>query len=571
MSDEAGCSAPPRTVTLLRQGFEGQALRERAVLPLLLAVVCLTFASCTTGKKVVVLPDHGADRQDLTEILTDLRPATELPGNETAVPELPTYDIASDLETQDFDSTVPPDTVHPPCSLPEDCDDGNECTWDDCVDTACVHLPMPGAQCCDNDGDCNDSIECTNDFCAGGKCLHTKKSNLCCVDVLDCDDSNACTQDLCAGNTCGHVLLRSYSCACGSFLECQDGLACTSEVCDSGQCVYTPQESPGCCLADNQCDDNDPATWDRCLQHTCSHITLAPCFLDEHCAVPDPCITAKCVDNKCDMTAVPGCCTVDGQCEDGQALTFNLCIDNVCRTSLTASPAVCASVEECKDNTDCTVEECVSGLCFVTVDDGAGCCFSDEECDDFDPCTADSCSALACKHEPVQETVAHVIWSFDTSELDGFEVETDGSNIFWQASVKGFISAPYSLYFGDPAGPTINNGKHVSGTALSPAATLPTAGPATLKAWTFVDVEPLYSMDLLTLSAVYSDKVQVIWSKEDINGSTAGAWKEVEVPLPPALLGQSVRFLFSFDSVDNKNNDYQGVYFDDVRLMWPCQ
>jgi hypothetical protein len=44
-----------------------------------------------------------------------------------------------------------------------DCDDGDPCTIDTCVDGACIHTPM----------DCDDGDPCTIDTCVDGACVHT--------------------------------------------------------------------------------------------------------------------------------------------------------------------------------------------------------------------------------------------------------------------------------------------------------------------------------------------------------------------------------------------------------------
>ena len=69
--------------------------------------------------------------------------------------------------------------VSPECyciSGPKNCDDGDACTIDTCVDGNCCHTPK----------DCADGDKCTVDSCAGGNCVHTAK---------DCGDGDNCTVD----------------------------------------------------------------------------------------------------------------------------------------------------------------------------------------------------------------------------------------------------------------------------------------------------------------------------------------------------------------------------------------
>ena len=49
-----------------------------------------------------------------------------------------------------------------PCTGVADCDDGNSCTDDQCVDGVCSHTAY-----------CDDGDSCTDDQCVGGVCSHT--------------------------------------------------------------------------------------------------------------------------------------------------------------------------------------------------------------------------------------------------------------------------------------------------------------------------------------------------------------------------------------------------------------
>ena len=56
-----------------------------------------------------------------------------------------------------------------PCPSHGDCDDGNSCTADQCVNGACVAQAIPG--CCNIEGPCDDLDPCTvDDHCDGATC-----------------------------------------------------------------------------------------------------------------------------------------------------------------------------------------------------------------------------------------------------------------------------------------------------------------------------------------------------------------------------------------------------------------
>lgn len=103
------------------------------------------------------------------------------------------------------------------CSFDTDCDDGNECTVDTCLDSFCMHLDMtPGGQCCDP---------------ATGK-------------VVPRDDGNACTVDLCLSDGSVYHDVSTPSGFCcnpnnGELVEIDDGDGCTIDVCQNdGQVTH---------------------------------------------------------------------------------------------------------------------------------------------------------------------------------------------------------------------------------------------------------------------------------------------------------------------------------------------
>ena len=80
------------------------------------------------------------------------------------------------------------------------CDDGDDCTVDECTDGECSHFNIPG--CCTIDEDCDDGDDCTTDFCSAEfGCLH-QDTVTCCGDGVqeqgeECDDANYIDGDGC--------------------------------------------------------------------------------------------------------------------------------------------------------------------------------------------------------------------------------------------------------------------------------------------------------------------------------------------------------------------------------------
>lgn len=119
-----------------------------------------------------------------------------------------------------------------------DCDDGNECTDDQCnlVNGTCINDPVQdGLECDDGAGRCWNG-ECVEiDLCEG----------------IDCDDGNECTDDACDPN--------DGSC---SNTPVEEGMACNA---GSGVCIE------GTCVDIDLCEDVDCSSENECIEDgTCN-------------------------------------------------------------------------------------------------------------------------------------------------------------------------------------------------------------------------------------------------------------------------------------------------------------
>jgi hypothetical protein len=232
---------------------------------------------------------------------------------------------------------------------PVPCDDGNVCTLDKCEHPGgCVHLPASGA--------CDDGSLCTvSDQCVGGECTGT---------AANCDDKNICTQDECEPKAgCVHY---------GNNAPCNDSDLCTvDDFCQGGKC------QPG---QPANCDDAKPCTSDACVPATgCTHDFAA---LDgTACDDGKPCTTGE---------ACAG-----GTCKGGMPVSCD--DDNPCTTDYCDQAAGCVHKElsnvACDDKNACTIgDKCAGGKCTGQAQD----------CSDQDPCTKDLCNpTTGCSHTPV--------------------------------------------------------------------------------------------------------------------------------------------------------------------------
>lgn len=182
------------------------------------------------------------------------------------------------------------------CLSSSDCDDGNPCTDDVCLQGKCSNPNITVL--------CDDGDLCTqNDVCSDGVCGGTP---------MDCDDSNVCTQDSCVEGECRYEFVAKPcddgdactvddvcvegSCQAGTPVVCEDdGNPCTDEVCSDGVCGATYNTAPcddgdacttgdvcaeGVCSAGEpvDCDDGDPCTDDVCEEGICINVDNGSCI-----------------------------------------------------------------------------------------------------------------------------------------------------------------------------------------------------------------------------------------------------------------------------------------------------
>jgi len=133
------------------------------------------------------------------------------------------------------------------CQQDAECDDGNECTLDSCVEQDCYNIPVADETPCSDDGVFCNGVE----VCRQGVCTHS--GNPCPGADGDGDCSESCAEDL-----------RSCTADDPQDAACDDGNWCTvSDTCTSGVCSGSERD----------CDDGDTCTQDGCDEEadTCQH------------------------------------------------------------------------------------------------------------------------------------------------------------------------------------------------------------------------------------------------------------------------------------------------------------
>lgn len=331
------------------------------------------------------------------------------------------------------------DDIGPGCLLGSDkeCDDGDPCTVETCVDRQCVRKDVicPSGLMCNEVGECvavehdcgdtDDSNSCTIDSCDSltGQALHVERScddgdpstiDSCeeatggCVHApTDCHDDDACTHDHydVVTSACVHeptACPDAYACVdgtcqfqCATHSDCSDGNPCTIDSCDA--------QTGACSNEVRECSDGEATTTDVCLPepdgegkpYTCKHFVTA-CV--GGCWDNNPCTLDFCLFGG-------GCAHVWASCGDGTVCDMD---------SGQCVPAPCQGTPDCDDGNPCTSETCEYGTCQYTqiecgagqaCDAGTGECVQlggadcPDGCDDHNSATLDYCESGMCQHQ----------------------------------------------------------------------------------------------------------------------------------------------------------------------------
>ncbi|MCH7995200.1 MAG: FG-GAP repeat protein, partial [Planctomycetes bacterium] len=274
---------------------------------------------------------------------------------------------------------------------------------------------------CSNDADCGDGLDCTIDSCGSVVpiCTHDLIPGFCAIDDACYVGEEVDPLEPC--RICDPALnARQWSPRANGIPCTDDDLFCTGpEICQSGLCmsagdpcapeVTCNEDLDRCdeCFTDADCDDIAACTVDSCVGGLCLNEDLPDgtpctdngvfcdgvesCFLGQCLSPGNPCLA---LDMFCDsMAGQCAECLVNGDCDDGNECTSNICTAGEC-----VFDALSAGVS-CGDDTSdaCTTADTCDGLgtCLANhVPDGTIC-----ETDGND-CTEDTCAAGACTHPP---------------------------------------------------------------------------------------------------------------------------------------------------------------------------
>ncbi len=260
-------------------------------------------------------------------------------------------------------------------------------------------------------------------------------------------------------------------------------------------------------------------------------------------------------------------------------------------TRVCAGQRDCAAAQPCQVGVPTPVAGVDDALCVLSAPDPQLVCQPCEKRADCVP--ADACDAVACVGGRCQvtRTLTPTCCTHDDVWPDpgGFEVpldeawtfEPDDSGAAWHLSALRAVDGQMALRFGLPDTPGLAPpGASAQGTLWSPPVTVPSELPA-LRASVWMETEwsepgPLTNpagvdrLEVLVRWEVLDGLApSVVWSSDLMGGTTAGQWRQVEIPLD-GLAGQPVRVGLRFDTGDEHANEGEGVYVDAVTLGRRC-
>jgi prepilin-type N-terminal cleavage/methylation domain-containing protein len=136
----------------------------------------------------------------------------------------------------------------------------------------------------------------------------------------------------------------------------------------------------------------------------------------------------------------------------------------------------------------------------------------------------------------------------------------------------GYAAASHAWYYGVNATRTYNTGNRNFGTLVSPSISLCDLDSARLRfsSWHETDPDPSHvnTTDFKYIDVSTDGGTNWIEGISQITTppTDMGLWQEIEVDLS-AYIGQTIMIRFRFDTGDAQNNDWEGWYVDNIRVL----
>lgn len=269
---------------------------------------------------------------------------------------------------------------------------------------------------------CTDSAECQSGLCAANACSSGEGPSTSCYSSLQCSGGK-----LCIGGYCQTPATCTTTEDCAGLLVCSKGKCMPSgeedislpdvsvedestppadaaDQIDVANDVIQdtgpdiPVEPP--CDSDGDCNDANSCTQDLCQNTKCVHTLNAAagcCSVKEDCTGGTACETPKCSQFNCFYIKKADCCLTDLECDDSQSSTKDRCENNKCAYEQLKT---CTSIADCDDGNPCSVESCASNVCSYAPSPDPLCCKSNDDCEDGVASTEDLCLNYSCFFKP---------------------------------------------------------------------------------------------------------------------------------------------------------------------------
>jgi hypothetical protein len=299
---------------------------------------------------------------------------------------------------------------------------------------------------------------------------------------------------------------------------------------------------------------------------------------------------------------------VDGRSDGNDAALFEgATLDSVFIRTYCDSQA-CVDDDDCGSPNPCLDHSCtsfntggVSGLCLQepVSEDCIPCPgLNSASCEDGDPCTTGVCASDAvCQQQTngscCEESLLGELITFESGNLPvGWETSGGVGAVGWNVTTIGPADGTHHLYFGNPVSGHYDAGSRVLGSIRTGFMHLPqnslnvTANMALKLAtqyeqgahlpgqlpydrFTIGVVELLAGAEIETL-LFDSLEPPLLGSTGDHSGVGSADYANLGLDLS-AWRGRTVRLAFTFDSWDEGNNVYAGVFIDNFAIQVGCE